>query len=184
MSDAHELLELDDDGEAVGVRVEGARQPGEAFTKARLVDVEFVRCDLSGCDFSESLWQRVKLNDCRLSSAELSQSRLRDVTFTNCRLDDANFRLSALEAVRFEACMAAGAEFIGGTLERVAFPASDLAGADLSQVRCADVDLRGARLDGLRGVGALAGATIAADQLVVLAPALAHALGMKIAADE
>jgi uncharacterized protein YjbI with pentapeptide repeats len=174
-------LELDDDAEAVGVRVEGARQPGESFERARLVDVELVRCDLSGCDFSESIWHRVQLVDCRLSSVELPQARLRDVTFTNCRLDDANFRLSALEGVRFDTCACSAAEFIGAQLERVVFNGSDLAFADVSQMRCADVDLRGARLDGLRGVGALSGATIGADQVVVLAPALAQALGMRIA---
>ncbi len=174
-------LELDDDGEAVGVRVEGARQPGESFERARLVDVELVRCDLSGCDFSESIWHRVRVVDCRLSSVELAQARLREVNFTNARLDDANFRLSSLEGVQFDTCVCTTAEFIGAQLERVLFGGSDLAGADVSQVRCADVDLRGARLDGLRGIGALRGATIGADQLVALAPALAQALGVRIA---
>ena len=47
-------LELDEDGELVGVRVVGARHAGEDFARARLVDVELVRCDLSGCDFTEA----------------------------------------------------------------------------------------------------------------------------------
>ena len=55
---ARTMTELDalvlDDGEAIGVRVVGARQAGESFEQARLVDVELVRCDLSGCDFSEA----------------------------------------------------------------------------------------------------------------------------------
>lgn len=156
-------LELDDDGEALGLRVVDARHPGEAFERARLVDVELVRCDLSGCDFCESVWQRVKLVDCRASAIELPQANLRDVTFVDCKLDDANFRLAKLQRVRFDA--------------------SVLAGADMSNAKCAAVDLRGARLDGLRGVASLAGATIGPDQLVGLAPALAQALGLRVLAD-
>jgi hypothetical protein len=69
-------------------------------------------------------------------------------------------------------------------LAHVHFGGCDLAGADVSKVRCTDVDLRGARLDGVKGVGALKGATISPDQLVVLAPGLAHAIGLRIVDEE
>ncbi len=176
-------LELDDDGEAIGLRVVDARHPGEAFEQARLVDVELVRCDLSGCDFSESVWHRVKLVDCRASAIELPQANLREVSFVDCKLDNANFRLAKLQRVRFDASVLGGAEFVGAQLADVSFDGSDLAGADVSNAKCAAVDLRGARLDGLRGVASLAGTTIGADQLVGLAPALAQALGLRVLAD-
>jgi uncharacterized protein YjbI with pentapeptide repeats len=170
-----------DDGEAVGIRVEGARQPGVSFARARLVDVQLVRCDLSGCDFSSSAWERVELVDCRLSAVELPQASLRHVTFTDCRLDDANVRLAQLRDVRFASCDLRGAELQGAQLERVAFAGTDLTRADVSGVRCRDVDLRDARLDALEGASALAGATIEPGQLVGLAPALARALGIVVA---
>jgi uncharacterized protein YjbI with pentapeptide repeats len=176
-------LELDVDGEAFALRVVDARHPGESFERARLVDVELVRCDLSGCDFSESVWQRVTLVDCRASAIELPQANLREVTFVDCKLDNANFRLAKLQRVRFDASVLGGAEFVGAQLAEMSFDGSDLAGADLSNAKCAEVDLRGARLDGLRGVGSLAGATIGADQLVGLAPGLAQALGLRVLAD-
>jgi uncharacterized protein YjbI with pentapeptide repeats len=172
-----------DDGEAKGMRVEGARHPGDAFERARLVDVELVRCDLSGCDFSEAVWHRVTLTDCRCSSIELGQATLRDVTFADCKLDDANLRLTRLQRVQFASCVLAGAELVGAQLEKVTFPASDLAGADLSSTHCADVDLRGARIDGMRGVASLAGATIGTDQLIGFAAALAQALGIAVRDD-
>jgi uncharacterized protein YjbI with pentapeptide repeats len=177
-------FQLDDDGEAVGLRVVDARHGGEAFERARLVDVDLVRCDLSGCDFSESVWQRVTLVDCRASSIELPQANLREVTFADCKLDDANFRLAKLQRVRFDASVLGGAEFVGAQLEDLAFDASDLAGADFSKARCSAVDLRGARLDGLRGIASLAGTTIGVDQLIGLAPGLAEALGVHVIADE
>jgi uncharacterized protein YjbI with pentapeptide repeats len=173
-----------DDGEAVGMRIEGARHAGELFERVRLSDVEFVRCDLSGCDFSEAIWQKVTLLDCRCSSVELPQASLKDVTFKDCKLDDANLRLAKLQRVRFDGCVLAGAEFISATLEEVTFPGSDLAGADLTKVRCADVDLRDARLDGLQGIDALKGCTIGVDQLFPMAPALAQALGITVKGDD
>jgi uncharacterized protein YjbI with pentapeptide repeats len=176
-------LELDDDGEAVGLRVVDARHPGGGFERARLGDVELVRCDLSGCDFSEAVWLRVKLVDCRASAIELPQANLREVTFVDCKLDDANFRLAQMQRVRFDASVLGGAEFVGARLADVSFDGSDLAGADFSNAKCGAVDLRGARLDGLRGVASLGGATIGADQLVGLAPALAQALGLRVLAD-
>jgi uncharacterized protein YjbI with pentapeptide repeats len=167
-----------EDGEAAGVRIVGARHAGETFGSARLFDVELVRCDLSGCDFSESVWQRVTLTDCRATSLELAQSTLRDVTFSDCRVDDANFRMAKLLRTRFESCSLTSSDFGAAGLEHIAFPGCDLSSADLSQVRCQDVDLRDARLDGLKGVGSLLGATIDVDQVFGLAPALAVALGL------
>ena len=183
-SDRESVVTLElDDGEAIGLRVVDARHPGGAFERARLVDVELVRCDLSGCDFSESVWHRVKLVDCRASAIELPQANLREVSFVDCKLDNANFRLAKLQRVRFDASVLGGAEFVGAQLADMSFDGSDLAGADVSNTKCAAVDLRGARLDGLRGVASLAGSTIGADQLVGLAPALAQALGLRVLAD-
>lgn len=173
-------LEIDDDGDAMGLRVVDARHAGEAFARSRLLDVDLVRCDLSGCDFSESVWNRVTLVDCRGSGVDLSQTNLRDVAFTGCRLDEANLRMARLQRVRFDDSQLAGAEFSGGALDEVSFAGSDLTRADFSSARCATVDLRTARLDEIRGIAALKGATIGFDQLVGLAPALAVALGLTI----
>jgi len=177
--DPADLLVLDD-GEAKSVRVEGARHAGDAFERSRLVDVELVRCDLSGCDFSESVWHRVRVVDCRMTGVELSQATLRDVSFVDCKLDDANFKLSKLRNVRFESCVLVAAEFVASAWEQVVVPGCDLRGADLSQVKCADVDLRDARLEGMKGVASLGGATISGDQLVGLALVIAHAMGIKV----
>ena len=71
-------------------------------------------------------------------------------------------------------------DFGGAKLNDVTFDGTDLRGADVSQVRCERVDLRGARLDGIKGAGALSGATVSPEQLVVLAPALAAAVGLTV----
>jgi uncharacterized protein YjbI with pentapeptide repeats len=182
--DPLDLLELDFDGELVGVRIVGARCAGFAFARARLVDVELVRCDLAGCDFSEANFERVRLVDCRCIGIELGNATWRTVTAADCRLDDANFRLTKLTQVRFEGSVCARADFAGAQFEGVAFPDCDLAGADVSKVKCKNVDLRRARLDGLKGVGSLRGATIGIEQLFGLAPGLATAVGLRVVADD
>jgi uncharacterized protein YjbI with pentapeptide repeats len=173
-----------DDGEAVGVTVTGARQPGEQFARTRLADVTLNRCDLSACDFSEAVWHRVTLTACRGSSIELAGARLRHVTFTDCRLDNANFRLAQLRDVTFTECGLAASLWNHALLEGVRFPDCDLRSADFSNVRVEDTDLRRARLEGLQGAGSLRGATIGVDQLLTLAPAIAAALGFHVRPDE
>ena len=179
-----ERLGLDDDGELIGARIVGARHAGDSFARARLVDVDLVRCDLAGCDFSEANFHRVRLVDCRCIGIELGQAVWHMVTAADCRLDEANFRLTKLTKVLFDGSACARADFGGARLEEVRFPASDLAGADVSNTRFAKVDLRGARLDGLRGIGTMRGATIGVEQLYGLAPGLAAAVGLTVAADD
>src|SRR5436190_1904805 len=76
----------------------------------------------------------------------------------------------------------AGADFGGARLTDVTFDGADLQRATFDQVRSERVDLRGARVAELRGVGGLAGAVVAPDQLVALAPALAIAVGLTVEA--
>ncbi|MDQ1479467.1 MAG: hypothetical protein QOI44_328 [Actinomycetota bacterium] len=177
-------LDFDDDGELIGARIVGARHAGEVFPRARLVDVELVRCDLAGCDFSEAVFHRTKFVDCRGVGIELGQATFRAVVFEDCRLDDANLRLTQLAGVRFESSVLARTDFGGARLEDVSFRDCDLTGADYSNARCSKVDLRGSRLVDVKGVGSLKGAIIGADQLPGLAPGMAHALGMEIRTDE
>jgi uncharacterized protein YjbI with pentapeptide repeats len=106
------------------------------------------------------------------------------VTANDCRLEEANLRLTRLTQVRFEASNCARVDFGGASLEAVRFPDCDLRGADFSNAKCAQVDLRTARLDDLRGVSSLRGATIGVDQLFGLAPGLATAAGVRVLADD
>jgi uncharacterized protein YjbI with pentapeptide repeats len=173
-------LELDDDGEAVGLRVVGGRHAGDDFARARLVDVELVRCDLSGCDFSEAAFHRVRLVDCRATSTELGGATWRMVTAGDCRFDDANFRTAHLEQSTVEGSNCARADFGAAHLDRVRLVDCDLTGADFSNARCTELDLRGARLEGLQGIGSLRGAIIGPEQLYGLAPGLSTAVGISV----
>jgi uncharacterized protein YjbI with pentapeptide repeats len=177
-----DALVLDDDRELTRTRVVGASHAGGTFERARLTDVELVRCDLAGADFSEATFTRVVLVDCRANALEAGQATLRDVALVDCVLRDANLRLSKLTSVRFAGSSLAGAEFIDARLEDVEFTSTDLTRANFANARCKNVDLREARLDELQGVGSLAGARITLEQSLGLAPSLASAVGIVLAA--
>ena len=88
--------------------------------------------------------------------------------------------MARVEDTRFEDCTLVSTDFTAAQLERVQFAGSDCAGTDFTQVRATEVDLRGARLTGLRGVESLRGAIIGRDQLVPLAAELAVAVGLTV----
>ncbi len=179
-------LVLDDDGDAVGVRVTDARQPGEAFAKGRLVDVELVRCDLSGCDFSESVVGAGAAASTAVRRRSICRRRkLRDVTFERlpARRGQPAHGPAAAGPVRRVAAHGRGAHRRHAS--RRSRSGAAISPAPTSRTRsAAAVDLRAARLDGLRGVGSLSGAHDRREQLIGLAPALAVAAGLKIGSDE
>jgi uncharacterized protein YjbI with pentapeptide repeats len=105
---------------------------------------------------------------------------LRSVAFTDCALDDANLRHGTIESVAFTASSLVDSDFSDAKLTDVTFDRGNLRHAQFSHAKCERVDLRGARLEELRGAAALSGATIAPEQLVVLAPALAVAVGLVV----
>jgi len=126
------------------MRVVDARHPGADFARARLVDVELVRCDLSGCDFSESVLAA-------RPAGRLPGLRARDPAGEPARrlVPRLQARQRELPAGRLfcgsgstTRCSRASSS-TGGSLDDVGFHGSDLTGADFSNVRCKTVDLRG-----------------------------------------
>jgi uncharacterized protein YjbI with pentapeptide repeats len=168
----------------LGCRFVATRFTGTTIMNAHLLDVAFVRCDLAGVNLSETSFMRVHFDDCRVSSGDLSRAEIRSVLFAGSRLDDVNLRHTRLEAVKFHDCNLVASDFMGATLTDVAFGGSDVSRAEFSQCAMQRVDLRRARVEGLRGVRSLAGATLSLDQAMTLAPALASAVGLVVKAED
>jgi uncharacterized protein YjbI with pentapeptide repeats len=144
---------------------------------------------VADCDLSNSRWLGaslvwVDLVGCRATGFDLTEATLRHVTFRDCKLDLALFRFMHTESVSFVDCILTGADFSGATLAGARFDNCDLSGADLSYADLDRADLRTSRLDSVRGVGSLRGATIGANQLVTLASSLATELGRHVEADD
>jgi uncharacterized protein YjbI with pentapeptide repeats len=92
-----------------------------------------------------------------------------------------NARGAHLHDVAFVDCLLRDVDFGGAALTGVTFPGSRLEGVRCEKARMERVDLRDATALGIvAGHEALGGATITSAQLLDLAPAFAHALGVTV----
>lgn len=189
---AHERVECAriEGGFAVDERVEGAELrecvlvgvdlSARVLTGFGARDVRFERCDLSGAVLDSASLQRVEFAGCRMTGTVLSAASLRDVRISDSRADLANFRMARAEYLLIEGTSLREAEFYAAVLKHSALLGCELTRANLSGATLDAVDLHGCELDGLRGVEALGGASIADDQLYPLAAALLAATGITI----
>ena len=166
--------------EISGSRFTGGSLADTDWHRSSLVDVALEGVDLANSRFVESLWRRVHLDRCRLTGVVLAGCIVEDAVITGSVLDFANLRFAQFTRVRFEGCTLTGADLVEAQLHDVSFEACDLSTVEFSQAHCQRVRIAGCRLDGLRGVGGLAGATIAPTDLLALTDQLAAALGIHV----
>lgn len=186
----HELAHFDGDA---FVEVEGG---GSAFTssafsavtftggryrRARFDDVWLHGARVVGVDFAETAWMDAEFTACVLAGTEAFGATMRRVVFHQCKFDSVNLRQTKLREVTFVDCLLRDVDLAGATLTDVSFPGSTLERTRLDGARMTRVDLREAgALDIASGLEALRGATINTSQLLTLAPALAHLLGLTV----
>ena len=158
---------------------------GLDLSEARLIDSRLRETILDGVTASALAaqggdWQDVELRSSRLGAAELYESTWRSVRVHGCKLGFVNLRASELVDVSFEDCTIDELDLgdVRGT--RLAFAGCRIAVLEAAHARFTDVDLRGAELDEVRGVGSLRGAVVSFDQLLGLAPALAAEAGLRV----
>jgi uncharacterized protein YjbI with pentapeptide repeats len=156
---------------------------------ARLHDVHLHDCEATGADLANvdlrgGALTRLTLDRCRLTGAQLVESSIRDVTFVDCRLDFAVLAGARLDRVVLRGCDLREASLEQAQLRDVRLERCDLSRAMLGQARLQRVELDGCRLDGLRSIADLRGATMPWPDVVAGAGALAAALGIGILEDE
>ncbi|GAA2431433.1 pentapeptide repeat-containing protein [Streptomyces macrosporus] len=154
---------------------------GGRYRRARFNDVWLHTVRWVGADLAETDWLDAEIVSGAFAGVEAFGARMRRVTFFNCKFDSVNVRAAALRDVSFVDCLLRDVDLGGATLTNVAFPGSTLDGVRLEKARMEKVDLRD--VAGLRitaGHDALRGAVIGSAQLLDLAPALAHVLGIEV----
>jgi Pentapeptide repeats (9 copies) len=145
-----------------------------------LVDVTVADRDWANTSARGLRMLRAELQRCRLTGSELGESTLVDVAFTECRIDLAGLRHARLERVRFRDCNLDEIDLAGAHLVDVRFERCRMRGAVLSVVTATRVELAACDLLGVAGLERLRGASITIDDAIANAPALAHALGLRI----
>lgn len=125
-------------------------------------------------------WRGVHLRDSRLGSVEWHSADWQRVLVSGCRLGYVNLRGAHVEDVLFRDCTIDELDLVDLSASRVAFQDCRVDSLVVRGGRLTDVDLRGAVLTTIDGIEHLRGATITADQLLSVAPAMAAHLGIGV----
>lgn len=188
------------EGDTSEALVEDAAQPGLRITALRIDGSRLVRCDLGGARLRNLDVRDSELAGCSLANADLGAARLRrvhitgarltglvwtggdggDVALADCRADLAALAGTTLERVRFTSCVLTQADFQGARLRTVLFEDCDLSEADFTGTRFEGVELRGCRIDGIRGAAGLRGVAMPWEDVLGAAAVFAQACGVRI----
>ncbi|WP_460517571.1 pentapeptide repeat-containing protein [Humibacter antri] len=161
--------------ELVGLDLSDAKFIDSRMRETRLDGVSASVLAAQGAD-----WRDVELLSSRLGAIEVYESTWNSVRLHGCKLGFVNLRASELIDVSFEDCTIGELDLGGATAHRVAFAGCRIGVLEASHARLTDVDLRGADIDTVHSIASLKGATVSFEQLMVLAPALAGELGLRV----
>ena len=157
----------------------------EELTRGALVsDAADEGGDFANVAAPEISLTRVTFRRTRLTGAQLTRARIVDTTFRDCRIDLASFAGTTFERVTFAGCILTQTDFGNALLRKVRFEHCDLTEAELEGLRIDGCDLHSCTLDGVSGLERLRGATMPWPDIVANAAALAHALGIRVLADD
>lgn len=175
-------------GEQAGVTGEGSLRrcvvngvdlSGAVLSHLDLMDVRLEGVDLSNASLGGTA-KRVELLRCRGIGLRLAVQQGADVYVHDSRLDYAVVEVGRVKGLLvFEGCSLREA-VISGDLSGVVFSDCDLTGSEFTVSRAKDCDLRGSRLDAVRGLLTLRGAKISPSQAVDVADALAAEAGLVV----
>lgn len=111
------------------------------FTKARLVDCEFVGSDLTGSDLHESVADGATFGQADLTDSRLFQASLKKASFGGARLENADLRLADLEEANIQKADLSFTDFTRANLR-----GADLSESDVFQAIFVYTNLSGSRL--------------------------------------
>lgn len=164
--------------EILGSRLDGVRLTGAVLEAGRWADVEVQGCELSAALLEDTSLVRVVFRSCRMSGLIAIGMKAKDARFVDCKLEGANFRGSSLERCAFEDCDLRDADFYGARLEPGRLLRCVLGGAEFSKAKCDGIDLRGSKLEGVKGAASLTSCRITSDQMLPLGLALLATLSV------
>jgi uncharacterized protein YjbI with pentapeptide repeats len=169
--------------ELSGCRLTRVNLGGSDLDKLILVDLEIDHCDLANARWADASGTRLAISSSRLTGFAGSGTNLQHVTVRDSVLDFSSFRFAKFVKVEFTDCRLQSADFVSADLAGTVFRRCDLTGVEFSQVTATGAVFVDCTWDGTRGIGSLAGATIAnsspIDTLAVTI-AMASALGIKL----
>ncbi|UIN29295.1 pentapeptide repeat-containing protein [Microbacterium binotii] len=162
-----------------GVRFDRFVAPELRLRGAGLLEVALDAVDVPVVDAARTDWSDARLSG-RVGALTAYDSSLRSVHFTGCRLGFVNLRGAELLDVQFTDCSIDELDLSETRCRRVQFTDTRIASLELPRASLTDMDLRGAALSAVSGIGHLSGATISHEQALQLTPLLAAHVGISI----
>lgn len=159
-----------------GADLSGVRADRARFSHCRFTDVRASELRLVDASLLDS-----ELTDCRLGAVDASGLEVRRVRWAAGKVDFVNFRAASLREVTFTGVEFGELDLLTARLKKVTFADCRIGRLALSGVALSEVDLSGAELSVVDGVGSLAGARLSGEQVAQLAGALAEHLGIDVA---
>lgn len=161
--------------EFLGVSAGGADMRG-----ARFIETRFDRLDAPALRVARSFWRDVAIESSRLGAVEAYEAELRSVRVAGSKLDFVNLRTAVIRDVLFERCVIGEIDLGQCQAERVAFADCTIGEVRFDGARLKAVDLRGARLSTVGGLGSMAGVVVTSEQASEMAPLFARHLGIAV----
>ncbi|MBZ5740310.1 pentapeptide repeat-containing protein [Nocardioides mangrovi] len=146
---------------------------------ARLTEVRLDGVGLPVVRAAGTEWRDVEVSG-RLGSVEAYEARWRGVHLVGAKISFLNLRAAQLVDVAFTDCVVEELDLQGAEITRLRFVDTTVRRLETHGARLTDVDLRGATLEVVDGLGDLRGATVSPEQLTLLAPLLADHLGLLV----
>ena len=169
-----------DEASFLDSRLAGCTFGDARLRRARLSASLLEDVGAAALDVVDSTWSDVVLRRSRIGALVAHGAVLERVTVDRGRLDYVNLRRARLTQVQFLDCRVGELDLGTAELSELRFVACEIGKLLLTGATLSDVDLRGAELTAIEGVGALAGARISETQLALLGPALAEHLGIRV----
>ncbi|MBD7994203.1 pentapeptide repeat-containing protein [Arthrobacter sp. Sa2CUA1] len=158
----------------------GTQAHGTSLRNARLLDTRVERLNAPVLTAPGLVLRDVSIEASRIGSAEAFSAEWNAVSITGSKLDFLNLRGAVLRDVSFSDCVIGELDLGGAKLTRASFTNTRIDSLQLDGATLEHVDLRGASLSGISGIGSLRGATLSSLQLAEFASTLAEHLGISI----
>ena len=169
--------------ELSGCRLTRCNLGGSELEKLILVDVELAHCDLANARWSDASAMRVAVTSSRLTGFAGPGMSLQHVTVTDSVLDFSTFRFAKFVKAEFTDCRLQNADLVSADLSGTVFRRCDLTAVEFSQVTATGAIFVDCIWEGTRGIGSLAGATIANSSPIdtlAITQAMASALNITL----
>lgn len=131
-----------------------------------------IRCDLSGANFENRLFQLAVLIEANLSGANFDGANMAGTQLNNANLSNGTFRYTNLSGAQLQGADMRGANFKGAWLNWAWFAGAKLDGADFTNAHFVGAQLQGTDLSKAKGLTSAQLRTACADSNTRLPPGI------------